>query len=196
MAKITNSSTQKKTIMTNNNALENLKFPIGKFKNPEIVSANDLKTWIEAIENFPSKIKKLTENLTVEERNWIYRPEGWTIKQVVHHCADSHMNCIIRFKLALTEVNPTIKPYEEQLWAELIDGNSDEIFYSLQLIESVHYRWILLLKSLNPNQLKRQFTHPATKQTYSLDAVIGMYAWHCNHHLAHIEQALKNQGQF
>ena len=183
-------------MMKKNFNLEKLKFPIGKFQNPDSISENDLKTWISIIENFPSRIKKLTSTLSVEELNWTYRPKGWNIKQVVHHCADSHINSFIRFKLALTEDNPTIKPYEEQLWAELVDGKSDEIFHSLQIIISVHYRWVLLLKSLGTAELKRQFTHPANKKTSSLDEIIGMYAWHCNHHLAHIEQALAHKGQF
>lgn len=178
------------------NIPETLKYPIGRYQKPEVISQEQLKTWIEAIETFPNKIKKITSTLSVEQLNWIYRPEGWKIKQVVHHCADSHMNSIIRFKLALTEDNPTIKPYEEQLWAELVDGNSDDIFHSLQLLESVHYRSILLLKSLGAAELKRTFTHPATGKTSCLDEVIGMYAWHCNHHLAHIEQALQHKGQF
>ena len=182
--------------MENNLNLEKLKFPIGLFQNPKSISKIDLKTWIEIIEIFPITIKKLTENLSLEELNWIYRPNGWSIKQVVHHCADSHMNCFIRFKLALTEENPTIKPYEEQLWANLVDGNSNEIFHSLQIIESIHYRWVMLLKSLGAAELKRQFTHPAKNKTSSLDEIIGLYAWHCNHHLAHIEQAIKHEGNF
>ena len=182
--------------MENNLNLEKLKFPIGLFQNPKSISKIDLKTWIEIIEIFPITIKKLTENLSLEELNWIYRPNGWSIKQVVHHCADSHMNCFIRFKLALTEENPTIKTYEEQLWANLVDGNSNEIFHSLQIIESIHYRWVMLLKSLGAAELKRQFTHPANNKTSSLDEIIGLYAWHCNHHLAHIEQAIKHEGNF
>lgn len=178
------------------NIPESLKYPIGRYQKLEVITQEQLKTWIEAIESFPAKIKKLTSTLSVEQLNWIYRPEGWSIKQVVHHCADSHMNSMIRFKLALTEDNPTIKPYEEQLWAELVDGNSDAVFQSLQLLESVHYRWVLLLKSLGAVELKRTFTHPATSKTSCLDEVIGMYAWHCNHHLAHIEQALQHKGQF
>lgn len=182
--------------MENKFNLEKLKFPIGKFQKPDSISQNDLKTWIETIENFPFKIKKLTENLSVEELNWIYRPQGWRIKQVVHHCADSHMNSLIRFKLALTEDKPTIKPYEEQLWAELIDGNSETISPSIQIIEGVHARWVLLIKSFEEKELKRQFIHPANNKTTSLDETIGMYAWHCNHHLAHIEQAILHKGQF
>ncbi len=182
--------------MENNLNLEKLKFPIGPCPKIDDVSKNDLENWIGTIEEFPSKIKSLTETLSVEELNWIYRPEGWNIKQVVHHCADSHINSLIRFKLALTEDVPTIKPYEEQLWAELTDGNSDNILASLQIIVGIHSRWVLLLKSLGETELKRQFFHPANLKTSSLDETIGVYAWHCNHHLAHIEQALLHKGQF
>lgn len=182
--------------MKNNLDLEKLKFPIGKCPKIDDVSQNDLKTWIATIENFPSKIKKLTEILSVEELNWIYRPKGWSIKQVVHHCADSHMNSFIRFKLALTEDVPTIKPYEEALWAQLADGTSNDISPSIQIIEGVHARWVLLLKSLGTKELKRQFIHPENIKIASLEETIGVYAWHCNHHLAHIEQALLHKGQF
>lgn len=176
--------------------LEKLKFPIGKFQRPDPISENDLKTWIATIENFPSKIKKLTQELSTEELNWIYRPKGWSIKQVVHHCADSHINSFIRFKLALTEDVPTIKPYEEALWAELADGNSDTILPSLQIIEGIHARWIFLLKSFGEKELKRQFFHPEHLKLASLEETIGVYAWHCSHHLAHIEQALSHKDQF
>ena len=182
--------------MKNNLDIEKLKFPIGKCPKIDDVSTNDLETWIAIIESFPSKLKNLTSNLSVEELNWIYRPKGWSIKQVVHHCADSHINSLIRFKLALTEDVPTIKPYEEQLWAELSDGNSNDISSSIQIIEGVHARWVLLLKSLGGKELKRQFFHPANLKISSLEETIGVYAWHCNHHLAHIEQALLHKGQF
>ncbi|WP_304200600.1 YfiT family bacillithiol transferase [Flavobacterium alvei] len=176
--------------------LEKLKFPIGKCPKIDGVSKNDIETWIKTIEDFPFKIKSLTQSLSIEELNWIYRPKGWSIKQVVHHCADSHMNSLIRFKLALTEDVPDIKPYEEQLWAELADGNSNDILPSLQIIEGVHARWVLLLKSLGATELKRQFFHPGNMKIVSLEENIGVYAWHCNHHLAHIEQALTHKGQF
>lgn len=182
--------------MKNNLDIEKLKFPIGKCPKIDDVSPNDLETWIDTIENFPSKIKTMTSTLSIEELNWIYRPKGWCIKQVVHHCADSHMNSLIRFKLALTEDVPTIKPYEEQLWAELSDGNSNDISSSIQIIEGVHARWVLLLKSLGAKELKRQFFHPENLKISSLEETIGVYAWHCNHHLAHIEQALLHKGQF
>lgn len=176
--------------------LEKLKFPIGEFQKPDLISENDLKNWITTIENFPAEIKKRTENLSINELNWIYRPNGWKIKQVVHHCADSHINSFVRFKLALTEEIPIIKPYEEQEWAELNDGISDDVSASIQIIEGVHARWVLLLKSFGEQELKRQFIHPANNKTSTLEETIGVYAWHCNHHLAHIEQALLHKGQF
>ena len=183
-------------MMENDFNLEKLKFPIGKFKKPDSISENDIKIWIEVIENFPSKIKEITKTLSVEELNWKYRPKGWSIKQVVHHCADSHINSFIRFKLALTEDTPTIKPYEEAKWAKLSDGNSEHIFPSIQIIEGLHSRWTLLLKSFKEKELKKKFIHPANNKISSLDEAIGMYAWHCEHHLAHIEQAILNKGKF
>lgn len=176
--------------------LEKLRFPIGEFQKPDIITSSDLNKWIATIANFPQTIKSLTEKLSIEELNWIYRPNGWKIKQVVHHCADSHMNSLIRFKLALTEENPIVKPYEEQFWAELVDGKSNDISASIKIIEGVHTRWVLLLKSFGETELKRQFTHPANQKTSCLDEIIGVYAWHCKHHLAHIEQALLYKGEF
>lgn len=176
--------------------IEKLKYPIGKYQKTDLISEDDIKFWIGIIEKFPNKIKQLTENLSVESLNWIYRPDGWSIKQVVHHCADSHMNSFIRFKLALTENMPTIKPYEEDKWAELVDGVSDYIIPSIQIIEGVHTRWVLLLKTFGEKELSRKFIHPANNKTVCLDEVIGLYAWHCNHHLAHIEQAIFYKGHF
>ncbi len=176
--------------------LEKLKFPIGKFVKPEIISANEIKAWISEIENFPFRIKSITENLSVEELNWNYRPNGWSIKQVVHHCSDSHMNAFIRTKLALTEILPVIKPYDEAVWANLVDGNTDSISDSLLLLNGIHAKWSFLLKSLNESDLEREYYHPENNRNYKLNEVIGLYAWHCNHHLAHIEQAILNKGQF
>jgi hypothetical protein len=112
---------------------------------------------------------------------------------VVHHCADSHMNSIIRFKLTLTEDDPEIRPYYEGRWAELVDGKDDDISYSLQLITAVHSKWVKLLKGLKPNDLERNFIHPEHGQAFSIAENIGIYAWHCNHHLTHIELALKSK---
>ena len=176
--------------------MEKLQYPIGKYIKPVAISSNDVSNWIADIEQFPALLKKLTASLTIEQLQWIHRPEGWSIKQVIHHCADSHMNSFIRFKLALTEDTPTIKPYDEAKWATLIDGTEDSIVASLQILEGVHYRWVLLLKSLNKEELKRQFMHPETKRIYTLEEATGLYAWHCKHHFAHIQQAIEHKGQF
>lgn len=176
--------------------IEKLRFPIGKFNKPEFISESDIVQWISEIELFPKRITTITQSLSREQLNWNYRPNGWKIKQVVHHCADSHCNSFIRFKLALTEEIPTIKPYEEAKWAELTDGLDDDISPSLKIIEGIHHRWVLLLKNFDAVQLSRQFLHPESKKTYRLDEVIGLYAWHCNHHLAHIQQALIHQNNF
>jgi hypothetical protein len=176
--------------------IDKLKFPIGTFIQPKNYSNLDITNKISEIEKFPIQIKSLTETLTIRQLQWIYRPNGWSILQVVHHCADSHMNSFIRFKLALTENIPTIKPYEEAKWATLIDGLDTNLSASIKIIEGIHYRWVLLLKSLNNEQLKKQFRHPETKNTYTLEEAIGLYAWHCNHHLAHIKQAIVHKGQF
>lgn len=169
---------------------EKLKFPIGKFIKPETISENQLKIWISEIETFPEILELLTKKLSIADLHLKYRPNGWNIKQVVHHCADSHMNNLMRFKLALTEENPTIKPYQEQLWAELEDGFDNDISTSIAILEGVHKRWIRVLKSLNSEQFDRTFFHPESKQKVSLNEATGLYAWHGNHHLAHIKQAL------
>ncbi len=176
--------------------LEQLKFPIGQFEIPEKITSEILNKWISEIQEFPNQVMEVLENLSIEEKNFIYRPNGWTIKQVVHHCADSHSNAFIRFKLALTEENPNIKPYEEALWAELIDGIDNDISFSLMLLKGLHHKWSLLLNSLDENQWKRTYFHPESKKIYVLKEVAGLYAWHCKHHLAHIKQALTYQNQF
>lgn len=176
--------------------IEQLKFPIGKFIKPNVISETELAHIKQQIEAFPSRILKLTKDLSVAQLNWIYRPNGWSIKQVVHHCADSHMNAFIRTKLALTEVLPVIKPYQEALWAELVDGTTDSISDSMLIIKGVHAKWSLLLQNLKASDLEKEYYHPDNNKNYKLDEVIALYAWHCNHHLAHIEQALFYKGQF
>jgi hypothetical protein len=136
----------------------------------------------------------LTSHLGKEELKWKCRPEGWTIKQVIHHCSDSHINSIIRFKLALTEDNPTIRPYREERWAELDDSINDDISISLSLIEVLHTKWAYLLRSLSEEQLNRTFNHPNSGE-FTLKQAIALYAWHSNHHLAHVKQALASDGK-
>lgn len=175
---------------------EALKFPIGPYNSIENPSSEQINEWTEVIEKFPILVQEITDMLSSDQLSWRYRPDGWTIKQVVHHCADSHMNSLIRFKLALTEENPTIKPYYEDRWANLPDSITDEIDESLTLLHGLHQKWSRLLKSLTESQLKKCFVHPETGATISLAENIGLYAWHCNHHLQHIKNAVHSKGSF
>ena len=170
--------------------MENLKYPIGRYKRPLVIKPATVENWINEIAAQPAKFRELVDGLSEEQLNLPYRPGGWTIRQVIHHVADSHMNSLIRFKWTLTEDNPTIKAYYEDRWATLEDYNQTPVEVSLKLLESLHERWVILLKSLTPAQLKRTFVHPESGDTIPLDALMGMYAWHGNHHVAHVELAL------
>lgn len=169
-----------------------LKFPIGEFKKPEIIDENQIKIWINIIKNFPQQIKQETSNLSENDLEKTHRQNGWTIRQVVNHCADSHMNSLIRFKLALTEKTPTIKPYQENLWAELSDSKFFPIESSIKILEGVHERWTNLLENLTTEEIEMDFIHPESKELISIKTNIGIYAWHCEHHLNHIINAKKN----
>ncbi|MCX8478527.1 MAG: putative metal-dependent hydrolase [Chitinophagales bacterium] len=169
----------------------NLKYPIGNFQKPACITHEILDTWISEIETFPKSLKELVASLTEEQLNTTYRQNGWTIRQIVHHCADSHANSFIRFKLALTEDKPTIKPYHENRWAEMEDSKDLPIEASLKIIEGIHERWTVLLKHLSDEQLARTFIHPEHGKAFRIDENIGIYAWHCKHHLAHIQIALQ-----
>jgi len=171
--------------------MEELKFPIGKFTASEVVTKEKLQMWIEVIKFFPEKLLTAVEHLHEGQLENRYRPQGWTIRQIIHHCADSHMNSLIRFKLALTEDTPTIKPYAENLWAELPD-NQIAIESSIKILQGVHERWTKLLENLTEFELERQFRHPESGELISLKQNIGIYAWHCSHHLAHILLAKNN----
>lgn len=176
--------------------LNSLKFPIGHFHYSENVSEEQRQLWIQSLAAFPQKIKEVTASLSLPELQYHYRPDGWNILQVVHHCADSHMNSYIRFKLALTEETPTIRPYEEQLWATLADGISENIAPSLQILDGVHQRWVQCLQSLTETDWERMYFHPANQKLVTLNEALGLYAWHGEHHLAHIHQALHYKGVF
>ncbi len=165
--------------------IDNLKYPIGKFKKTSTITQTLLSEWITHIETFPNRLKHEVTHLTDEQLDTPYRPEGWTIRQVVHHCADSHMNAFIRFKLALTEEQPTVKPYLEARWAELKDSKLP-IEPSLQILTGLHARWTTLLRSLTDTDLAKTFIHPEHNKIFRLDEIIALYAWHSNHHLAHI----------
>lgn len=176
--------------------MNELKFPIGKYTPVKDPSPALIDQWISEIGAFPSKVEMLTEGLSNDQLNWKYRPGGWTVAQVVHHCADSHMNSFIRFKLAITEDSPTIRPYFEAKWAELPDSMTTEISDSLALLKGLHRKWVCLLSALNGEQLQRTYIHPEHGQKFNLAETIGNYAWHCNHHQAHIENALNAKGAY
>ncbi|NND93244.1 MAG: putative metal-dependent hydrolase [Flavobacteriales bacterium] len=170
--------------------MQELKFPIGSFDLPEEVQQAEIPAMIETIEVFPKVIYDLTQSLNHDELNEVYRPHGWNVRQLVHHCADSHMNALIRFKLALTEDKPTIKPYEEAKWAELIDTVNMPISYSLDIIKAVHARWTVLLKNMDQEDFARCYIHPEYGLLFRLDQALANYDWHCKHHLSHIRIAL------
>jgi len=165
---------------------EELKYPIGRYDRPTAFTADNLKKSIQDIEDFPKKIRKEVQSLSDVQLDTPYRPAGWTIRQLVNHCADSHMNSLIRFKLALTEEKPIIKPYFEDRWAELPDSKNIPIEPALKLVEGLHERWVVLLKNLTEEQLAKTFIHPEHAKEFSLEETITIYAWHCNHHLAHL----------
>ncbi len=142
--------------------------------------------YIDTILHFAEKLNSLVGQMDDAALDSCYRPGGWTRRQVIHHCADSHINSFIRFKLALTEDNPTIKPYKEELWAELSDSKHLSITSSLLILEGVHYRWAYLLESMNESDYLKTFFHPESQKTMRLDTTLAMYDWHCKHHLAHL----------
>lgn len=162
-----------------------LSYPIGRFQRPQSVSLDDRASSIEAIAILPSQLRAAVDGWNNEQIDTPYRPEGWTVRQVLHHLPDSHINSYIRYRLALTESNPTIKPYDEHAWADLPDAKSAPVELSLDLLEALHRRWAMLLRSLDAEQWKRTFQHPENG-LMSLEVALMMYAWHGRHHLAHI----------
>lgn len=172
-----------------------LRYPIGPYQANAEPTEAELKNWMESIAQFPAKLQVLLEGKS-EELNWPYRPEGWTIREVVHHCVDSHMNSLVRFKWALTEDEPTIKTYREAEWAQLADGQEESIEGSLALLQYLHRRWSILLNSLNAEQLERRNIHPEHGRAISVKETIGLYRWHCEHHLGHVKQGLESKGKY
>lgn len=165
--------------------MEILSYPIGKYE-AQPFSEKQLQQWLIDIQFLPQHLENAVLNLDEAQLNTPYRPEGWTVKQLIHHVADSHMNAYIRFKLGLTEENPTIKPYEEKLWAEMADTKNLPINVSLTLLHSLHARWLQVLKSIEGAQWERTVVHPEHGRQMTLWFLLGMYAWHSRHHTAHI----------
>lgn len=174
--------------------LQFLRYPIGWFNCPQKITSDHIKNWILTLQEFPNRLEGVVKNLSDEQLDTVYREGGWTIRQVVHHLSDSHHHSYTRFKWALTEDKPLIKAYLEQPWAELDDAKFAPIDMSLNHLKAIHYKLVYLLKQLSQEDLKRSFLHPETNSEVFLDYNIGNYAWHSNHHYAHIENILKEKG--
>lgn len=170
--------------------LDTLRYPVGKFERPEPpLDADTRRAHIKTIEDAPARFRSLAGGLSGAQLDTPYRPGGWTVRQVVHHVPESHMNAYIRMKLGVTEAAPAIKTYEEQLWAELPDARTGPPEMSLALLEALHRRWVLFMEHLTDAQWARTFKHPQWGEI-RLDETLALYAWHCRHHTAHVEQAL------
>lgn len=166
--------------------IEFLKYPIGRFKLPENVSESTLKEAIETVRSLPDLLEEAVLTYDDQKLDTPYRPGGWSVRQVIHHLADSHINAFMRFKLALTEENPTIKPYDESSWAELPD-NQLSVLPSLSLIKCIHFKWVFLMENMSNEDFQKTYYHPENKNSPTLMEVAHMYSWHGVHHLAHIQ---------
>jgi uncharacterized damage-inducible protein DinB len=173
--------------------MTDLRYPIGKFQPPASVTDAERAVLVDQIAALPAELRSAVSTLDDTQLDTPYREGGWTVRQVVHHVPDSHVNAYTRFKLALTEDVPTIKTYEEAQWAELPEARSAPIGVSLALLEALHQRWVLLLRVLAPAQFARTFRHPEMG-VMTLDQQIAMYAWHGRHHLAHITSLRTRMG--
>ncbi|MES1261400.1 MAG: YfiT family bacillithiol transferase [Acidobacteriota bacterium] len=167
------------------------RFPLGKFVWPAAVTAEDRARYIETLASAPARLREAVAGLTESQLDTPYRSGGWTVRQVVHHIPDSHMNSYIRFKLALTEDEPAIQPYDEAAWAKLSDAGETPVEVSLSLLECLHARWVTLLRGMGEAEWKRKFRHPEIG-LISLESNLALYAWHGDHHIGHIT-AVKNR---
>lgn len=175
-------------------ALEQLRYPIGKFAVPTTITESDFKEWTTILETLPQRLKDLVSPLSEEQLEMPYRPGGWTVRQTVHHISDSHHNSYIRFKWALTEDNPIIKAYDEKAWAGLFDTRTGPIQLSLDHLSAVHAKLVYLIKGLSEEDLQRSFIHPDGNQVTTLKENVARYAWHGSHHFAHIQNLIEREG--
>jgi len=176
--------------MTN---LDELRYPIGRFSAPPASTIASRSTQIETLRALPDRLRAAVKDLNDAQLDTPYREGGWTVRQLVHHIADSHANSYVRFKLALTEDWPTIKPYDEAAWAELADSRTLPIEPSLLLIQSLHERWVATVEAMREDDFRKGFTHPE-RGRQELSTTLGLYDWHSRHHLAHITSLRTRQG--
>ena len=173
--------------------MTDLQYPIGKMQRKSTLSMEERKELVQQIALAPSALRKAVAGLSADQLDTAYRPGGWTVRQVVHHVSDSHMNAYVRMKLAVTETDPTVKPYSEKLWAELPDARTSAVEPSLTLLESLHQRWVAFMQSLGSEDFLRTVVHPE-QGTISVDFLLQLYAWHGRHHTAHIAGLRERMG--
>ena len=173
--------------------LERLRFPLGRVQPRGDLTSDVRRRLRDRIADTPARLRSAVAGLDREQLDTPYRPEGWTVRQVVHHVPDSHMNALIRFKLALTEDAPTIKPYDEAAWARLSDGLDDDIETSLSLLEAVHTRWLRVIDAMSDTDFGRVLVHPEIGRI-TLDTLLQIYAWHGPHHIAHVTALRERNG--
>ena len=171
-----------------------LRYPVGKFDFNAPISPADYPRLIAEIAAAPGALRSAVAGLSRDQLETHYRPGGWTVKQVVHHLPDSHLNAYTRFKLALTEDEPTIKTYNEAKWAELPDSQRVPVDVSLDLLDSLHQRWVPLLRAMEATDFQRGLRHPEHGRVLTLEQMLGLYAWHSRHHVAHITSLREREG--
>jgi uncharacterized damage-inducible protein DinB len=169
------------------------RFPIGRFARPDAITLDDRLYAIDTLADLPTRLRNAVDDLDSAQLATPYRSGGWTVRQLVHHIADSHMNCFVRVRLALTEDWPVITPYDEKAWARLHDSEDAPVEWSLELVESLHARWVMLLQSLTEAQWARGYKHPANGPM-TVEMTTLLYAWHSRHHVAHITHLRSQEG--
>lgn len=175
-------------------ALEKLKYPIGRFESPTEITEQRIRTWIAVLENHPSRLRNLVEGFSEEQLETPYRDQGWTVRQVIHHLADSHHHSYTRFKWALSENRPLIKAYDEKEWALMLDAKDAPIALSLHYLCALHAKLVYFLKQLSVQDFQKCFIHPDGNINVSVAENLAKYAWHSNHHYAHIENLAIRKG--
>jgi hypothetical protein len=173
--------------------MEHLKYPIGKFEYGKQYSKEETRNNISGIAELPAKLNALAKRMNDHLLEKSYRPDGWTARQIIHHIADSHSNALIRVKLALTENNPVIKPYDQDAWALLDDAKRSPIQSSLNMVEAIHERWFCVLNSMTEMDFSRTYIHPEYNREFRLDEFIALYAWHGKHHCGHLKIILEQK---
>lgn len=174
--------------------MTDLRYPIGEFERRDELNADERRTMIDTIAAAPARMREAVSGLSEAQLDTPYREGGWTVRQVIHHVPDSHLNAYIRLKLALTENDPAIRPYDEGLWAELPDSKETPVEVSLTLLESLHARWVTLLRSLQESDFRRTLRHPEHSGILTVDWLVSMYAWHSRHHVGHVTALRERSG--